>query len=340
MPRTIYNKSIGKGIEFFEIRDTTMEWNRSHVMRVDINKAMPFYIGSLALEPVIFKRGIPYIEKTTLHQFAKRANRKIGKTSLDYSILGKKVMHMWISNGTFFGDDCYEYNDQGDAIAQISHSYMTGAIVSKGRAIASSPNLHDKSKRSLLLQRFRPNQIDFRRQNSYLSASDLVAEGWSSAIGGGGALVEGGNFRGLPLHRNRPSDWWWQRPHGMFSNGQTYCAGPVIAINNNATCLYLIQDRTHTNNLDPSKPKNFYNLGRRWEHMSSYLRYNFLSEINRTRDGSIEEAVVYDGGGSRGLWVRDYVDPRGSRQDIRGLVAGYYGLRPIPQYICLWGQAG
>ncbi len=328
-----YHKVIGKGIEFFSVAGLT------HVMRIEVGPASPFFIGSLTGKMKTVRengRLIQKLPKRTLDEIAPREEKEYS-LELTAGGVNKKLLPLWISNGTFFGDDCWNYNVNPKK--KVPASWLTGPIVHRGKATASSPLNNQLSERWIFQQELNSNgNVDFSfngRVNRKLLnptvlndvAPLLASMGWYSCIGGAGALIENGmphseNFWYPPGKSSNPNSG---QGGGWFGIDQTYCAGPVIAINDRADrkVLYILQDLTPENGDSRLKAK-----GRNWRQMALYLKNNFLDDIKRN-DGSIKHALVYDGGGSRGLWVKGV-----------GLVNnnGYTHDRPIPHHICVWGQ--
>lgn len=354
---------LGRGISYYHIDDNA-NTDRTDVVRVHIPTAKPFIIGSIT--GAITQGNPDRVINRTLDSFVNRVNTT---TQFDIRLPGNiKLRPMWISNGTFFatheqvrtsvagtvvfqGQPGWNPAERLDVRIDGDPFSLTPPPVPRG---APRPQ---KDQRWTYLQGDGGlnEQVRFFHEEG-LRRADNIAPRWYSAISGAGALVETITFagtpttyyRGLPLPAQGRSKYWENnRATGNFANAQTYCAGPVIAMNAAGTALYLIMDRTNSNGETDSTRQ-----GRRWEHMTAYLQGssghgNFLNEIRfdgsgtRPNDGRVGWAYVYDGGGSRQLWIGHPQRGIGPPRFNQGLVAAYPGgsvRRTVPHFICLWGR--
>lgn len=341
----------------------------TYVLRVDVDRAQPFVLGSiLGTTKVTYDEDIKQSTKRSVAQIASNAEKGRHNIRIPVADPQSRVLTpLWLTNGTFFADDCWRQINGKDV--RIKESWLQGPIVdrsvrvhqtgsrlllinppavslggpeNKGKPIIQEYQLN----RGIFLQRLGPDgRVTLNIQQSGHGARYWANQGYYSAIGGGGILVQDGNFR--------DSEWNQKRQNGGFDPGgnQSYCAGPIIALNSTGRILYLILNRTHgrTREYTDSKGKrhhvDYANFGKDWTSMSSYLKSGLARDIGRN-DGGIKDAIVFDGGGSRGLWIRS--SGQGSRKKF-GLMEGYFpqeggpgtfdeGLnyRPIPHHICLW----
>lgn len=340
---------IQNGISYYLIQDSADSSSLTHVLRIDVQAVQPFVLGSIVGEnKKSYGGNIKALHKRRLSDIAKNAQRGIRNIRVYVDNKPKTLKPLWITNGTFFLDDC-----QNDWI-QMAGSIIDSTVPVNYRGPLPKPKLLiDPPARSLggpvpsqrlnfqeahryrgvFLQRLNNGIVSTEFRHSRASASEWASLGYYSAIGGAGILVENGNARA--------TNYMYRKDKGFFPSVDTptYCAGPIIATNETKNILYLILDRTHLSG------GRYGNWGRPWGEMSDYLKNNFLGEIGRRGDGRINSALVYDGGGSRGLWIR-------KRRGLFGLMRGFnpdeapaYGgryigndmnTRLVPHHICLW----
>jgi hypothetical protein len=320
---------MGRGIDFYSINGVT------HVVRIDMRHNKSFLLGSITGK--VDRIGtVDYVNKLKLTE---NIIPKLRTHFYNFNVNGRTMIPLWVSNGTFFGDDCYE-SFEVDNPKEKEDMIVAGTIVHKGDPIAtSSPTIATpKRRRWGYFQDNNPwptaitdpgSNIVIARESTPHLASHYAGEGWTSVITGAGSLVENGRVKKREVAQTKAGGNFpiWIKTKGNL-HSPTYCAGPMIARNADGNVLYLIQDRT------PNNGEKGTNAGRDWGDMARYLRGGFLGHGSlledmkcREKDGTIWNAIVYDGGSSRSLWVR------GS-----GIIGGYETNRPVPHYMCLWAD--
>lgn len=303
------SEKIGQGIEYINVGNGDL-----HVVRITRDLAQPFIIGSLFGKAHPTRDG-DRIEAKTLNQFLKNS----GAPDLYPTINNKKqkLVPLWVSNGTFWGLDSQDgYKDKfphfitGPVVQSAPKMRRANAPKGIGSKIKRWVHLHNLYRNGSVAGRYaqlqgystalniRNGKVQSLPQNKYGSRS------WQWVAGGAAALVENGVFH--------TTEGWWQSPqNGEFSSGQWYSTGPIIADNQGGPeAVYLIMHA---------------NKDRSWHQAAAYLQTQFLKDIGHPGDGSIQNAVVYDGGSSKQLWIRG-----------KGEIP--ISPRDVPHYLCLWGK--
>jgi hypothetical protein len=311
--------TLGRGMGYFQIQHTFTEGTATlDVVRI-LPTARPFVIAPLLGKSLYHKPG--QLPTVSTHQ--DRSLKAIEKylRYRNYHIRWNGTIvdtyPMWVSNGTFF-----EMTNNDDTLPSL----IAAPIVYESVG-TNDPNATDfrkgKGKRWFMGQKpHLPHSqymhIDLQ-QNVQGLLSTKLADTYLYLIGGAGALVINGKAM---------NDDFWESPSGGkfitrdVLGSQGYSAGTIIASNDAA-----IEHRIHYLILCRSIIP--------WRELAPYLSNDFIRDIGNAAgarppyDGKIQNAIVYDGGGSRQLWIR-------RPHNMPSLIPGY-GTRPVPQFICLYG---
>lgn len=234
----------------------------------------------------------------------------LSNLTLDITYKNKResLVPRWVSNGTFF---LTPRNKFGRVDYRLP-SYVAGPVRDKRFSRADTPYKVRHGREGLRWYYSQPIEEPFNTRSFVHQSANSTAFSLSSTlaslIGGAGPLI----INHIPFNQ---TDWIAEG----FDSGQWYDAGPVIASNNQPEARrvhYLIMDRTRRRPHDNG-----------WEKMVQYLSNRFISDLiaqGSVNDGAISNAVVFDAGGSKSLWVPGYVAPRGSRA--------------VPHFLWLWGR--
>ena len=291
------------------------------VMRVDASQNKPYVIGSSYGGPI----GKPPYAPRTAHSIeylngslngpGKVLNNKSKVFPIGSSKKTKNLRLLWMSNGTFFG---------GSDEREGGHLRIQGPVVMDGSVISDiSPYLvPDVRKRSRWYNAQAIQRPYYGQAVNGLTAAQLRAQGnWPSIIGGGAPLIDNGSIVQKDFWLKNLAFDGGQPGYNRFGRPSPKEVGPIIASNKRGDVTYLI-----------FASKNFFFS---WDSIASYLHdpSKFLNDVKQPKDGSIHNAVAYDGGGSPQLWIRNY-----------GILYHneFYSTKPrkpraVPHRICLWG---
>lgn len=103
----INKKFLQKGIQWYEIQDAAKPADLTHVLRIDVQNAQPFVLGSLlGKTKKSYGGNIKSIQKRQLASISQNAQKGVRDISIPISSKTKRLKPLWITNGTFFCDDC------------------------------------------------------------------------------------------------------------------------------------------------------------------------------------------------------------------------------------------
>ena len=319
---------LSTGVEYWELNtiiggiSTTL-----HVVRAN-TAATPCIIGSLLNER-------DQKDKQKQDIYKKRVMRNLVDTDKshhtvayelsknDYPLIINNKLRflkpMWISNGVFFNDGL---SNSTNVYGPIVHRGSAEVDVNAALVGGKNPDAGIRRNAQKKIRRWYTDHhaaapfapLGFFH-NDPVKSAELLAQSEFEVIGGGGILIENG------VVHTGAGNFWPSTAGGGFDGRVTYSCGPIIAQSSDTYPIYYMILSEEGN------PKQFVN----WDKMASYLKNSFTSEINFLRNpllrtsSTIYNAMVYDGGKSRQVWVRNqglkYVEPSKS---------------PVPHYICLW----
>ena len=303
------------------------------VIRIDVDNAIPFVIGA-TLGEIVHRpnskdqptagRRMPYAMIDTRKFIA--PTLQLNKIIDVYDSMPgeyhtfKKLNPVWVSNGTFFEPVTgYYYDKNGKKIYYTEYDAPTtvnGPVIATVRApkrdrFADATRLAKRN-----VERIVKNRWYVRQDNPYsipvLKQGPIVAnslpESVRSLVGGAGPLIIGGKVASVNNRENLYN----------FQQNAYYDPGPIIAQNSassNRRIFYLIMSRKTRNRSDDG-----------WTDIANYISYKMISDLGQGANDKISEAIVFDGGGSKSLWIPNFVSPRSINN------------RPVPNFLWVWGQ--
>ncbi len=316
-------RPIARGIDYIDMtRNVGGVDTRMHIVRIQ-TAVTPCVIGSQLNPPSprpdpnapIYHRRLNANLRSSIQGVMVLPHLRSNSYAIQYQGKLTRLQPIWISNGILFGDAGNPSSRIYGPVVQkgVAEVDVTAGLVGgvKGEGVIRRAYTHHKRTLPRELVNFTQNS----QSNPPLSASAMASRD-TEVIGGGGMLIEEESAHGTAF---------WNSVTGeKFDSGVWGTCGPVIARSSDLPFpvyyMILCENRRVT-----------------WQGMTPYLMNSFPGDVDaargkRSASRRIHNAVVYDGGDSRQVWIaRQSPEVRYLAQPRRNP-----DKNKVPHYICVW----